>query len=124
LATTLAGLAIAALALGLVYRFVPPGHIKWRSLGLPTVVVAVALAALAQGFVLLAPRLIGAAAVLGTLATVFAALAWLGLSFQAILLGAAWIAERESRDRKRRGLPPIRPAPGPGGQRDSEAPNA
>jgi len=45
-------------------------------------------------FIYVAPRLIGAAAFLGTLATVFAALAWLGLSFQAILFGAAWIRER------------------------------
>jgi uncharacterized BrkB/YihY/UPF0761 family membrane protein len=45
--------------------------------------------------VFIAPRLIGAAAVLGTVAAVFATLAWLGLSFQALLLGAAWVAERE-----------------------------
>ena len=32
---------------------------------------------------------------LGTIAAVFAALAWLSLSFQAILLGAAWVGDRE-----------------------------
>ena len=48
-------------------------------------------------FAFLAPRLIGAAALLGTLATVFAALAWLALSFQALLLGAAWVRDRAER---------------------------
>jgi uncharacterized BrkB/YihY/UPF0761 family membrane protein len=45
-------------------------------------------------FVFVAPRLIGAAAFIGTLATAFAALAWLSLSFQALLFGAAWVRDR------------------------------
>jgi uncharacterized BrkB/YihY/UPF0761 family membrane protein len=52
---------------------------------------------LARVFVFVAPRLIGAAALLGTLATAFAALAWLALSFQAVLLGAAWVRDRADR---------------------------
>jgi uncharacterized BrkB/YihY/UPF0761 family membrane protein len=55
------------------------------------------LTVVARLFVFLAPRLIGAAALLGTLATAFAALAWLALSFQAILLGAAWVRDRADR---------------------------
>jgi membrane protein len=82
-------------AVVLVYVVVPPHRASWRAILLPAVAVAIALTAVTLLFVYAAPRLIGAAAVLGTLATVFAALAWLGLSFQALLLGAAWARERE-----------------------------
>ena len=84
-------------AMILVYRVVPvpvaalgcrarPGHRRRARLTI-----------LARVFAFLAPRLIGAAALLGTLATVFAALAWLALSFQALLLGAAWVRDRVER---------------------------
>ena len=82
-------------ALALVYRAVPVPAPPWRAVWLPAVVAGVVVVILAQVFVFLAPRLIGAAALLGTIAAVFAALAWLGLSFQALLLGAAWVRDRE-----------------------------
>jgi membrane protein len=78
----------------LVYRIVPAASQPWRAVIVPGVVVGLALTVLARVFVFVAPRLIGAAALLGTLATVFAALAWLALSFQAILVGAAWVRDR------------------------------
>lgn len=87
----LAGPIGVVLAIGAVYRFVPPRRPAWRTVVLPSIVVTAVLVGVARLFVLLAPQLIGAAALLGTLATVFAALAWLGISFQAILMGAAWI---------------------------------
>lgn len=93
---------LTVLALALVYRAVPVPAAPWRAVWLPAVIAGSATVVLAQVFVYLAPRLIGAAALLGTIAAVFAALAWLGLSFQALLLGAAWVRERE-------------PDPGPGG---------
>ncbi len=83
------------LVVGLVYRIVPSPLAPWRAVGLPAVIVGIVLTALLQAFVFLAPRLIGNAALLGTIATVFAALAWLSLSFQVILLGAAWVGDRE-----------------------------
>lgn len=83
------------LAIALVYRVVPSTPPSWGAVILPAVAAAIALAALSLLFVYFAPRFIGAAAILGTLATVFAALAWLGLSFQAVLLGAAWVWERD-----------------------------
>jgi membrane protein len=86
-------------AVALVYRLVPLPGPRWRSLGLPAVAAGLALTIFARIFVFVAPRLIGAAALLGTLASVFAALAWLSLSFQALLLGAAWTADREARAR-------------------------
>jgi uncharacterized BrkB/YihY/UPF0761 family membrane protein len=82
-------------AVAVVYRIVPLPHPAWRSLVVPGVVIGLVLSGLLQLFVYVAPRLIGAAALLGTLASLFALLAWLSLSFQALLLGAAWTAERE-----------------------------
>jgi len=100
---------VLALALGLlpivvtiaavvaVYRIVPIPRPPWRAVVVPGIAVGIVLSALARIFIYLAPRLIGAAAFLGTLATVFAALAWLGLSFQAVLFGSAWVRDRASR---------------------------
>ena len=84
------------LAIALVYRLVPVPAPRWRSVAVPALAVGVALTVLAQVFAFLAPRLIGAAALLGTIAAVFAALAWLALSFQALLIGAAWTADRDA----------------------------
>jgi membrane protein len=81
----------------LVYRVVPVPAPRWGAVIVPGVTVGLALTILARLFAFLAPRLIGAAALLGTLATVFAALAWLALSFQALLLGAAWVRDRVER---------------------------
>jgi membrane protein len=85
------------LVVGLVYRTVPTPAPRWGAIWPPAVVVGIALTILLRVFVFLAPRLIGAAALLGTIATVFAALAWLALTFQAILLGGAWVGEQDSR---------------------------
>jgi membrane protein len=84
-------------AMVLVYRAVPTPAPTWRAAFVPGVAVGLALEIVARLFAFLAPRLIGAAALLGTIATVFAALAWLALSFQAILLGAAWVRDRTER---------------------------
>ena len=83
------------IALVVLYRIVPSRRPGWRSIVPPAIIVALVLTVLTQLFVFAAPRFIGAAAVLGTVATVFAALAWLGLTFQAILVGAAWVRERD-----------------------------
>jgi uncharacterized BrkB/YihY/UPF0761 family membrane protein len=47
-----------------------------------------------QTFSLIAPRLIGSAALYGTFVAIFAAMVWLSAGFQVMLLGAAWIRER------------------------------
>ncbi|MEO7663943.1 MAG: YihY/virulence factor BrkB family protein [Candidatus Limnocylindrales bacterium] len=86
----------AMIGVAMVYRFVPAIAPDWGAIVVPAVVVAIVLTALTQVFVYVAPRLIGAAAAIGTLATAFAALAWLGLSFQALLIGAAWVRERDA----------------------------
>lgn len=89
------GMTIGATAL--VYRIVPMPAPPWRAVVVPGIAVGLALTILVSVFVFVAPRLIGAAAFIGTLATAFAALAWLSLSFQALLMGAAWVRDRASR---------------------------
>jgi len=81
-------------AMILVYKIVPTPAPRWRAVILPGIAAGLALTVVARIFAYVAPRLIGAAALLGTLATAFAALAWLALSFQAILIGAAWVRDR------------------------------
>jgi membrane protein len=81
-------------AMILVYRIVPTPAPPWRAAIVPGIAAGLALTVVARAFAYVAPRLIGAAALLGTLATAFAALAWLALSFQAILLCAAWVRDR------------------------------
>jgi membrane protein len=81
----------------LVYRIVPTPAPPWRAVIAPGIAAGLALTVVARVFAFVAPRLIGAAALVGTLATAFAALAWLALSFQAILLGAAWVRDRADR---------------------------
>lgn len=90
--------ALAALAIFLVavaYRVIPPRQPSLATIRLPAVLVGITIVALSQAFVLLAPRLVGVAALAGTLATVFIALAWLSFTFQAVLLGAAWVRVRD-----------------------------
>jgi len=89
-------LVLTVAMVGLVYRLVPFGAPRWRAIVPPAIVVAVVLTVLTRVFVFIAPRLVGAAATIGALATAFAALAWLSLSFQAILLGAAWVRQRDT----------------------------
>lgn len=86
-------------AVVLVYRLVPLPSPRWGAVLIPGVTIGLALTVLARLFAFLAPRLIGSAALLGTVATVFAALAWLALSFHALLLGAAWVRDRVERYR-------------------------
>lgn len=94
LALLVVALVVAALAVAALYRILPPVLAPWPLIRRPAIVVAVALLVLTRVFTLLAPRLFGANAVYGTLGTIFLGLAWLNLVFLAILLGAAWVAER------------------------------
>lgn len=113
--------ALIALAFGLVavvYRVIPPRSPGWATIRVPAIVVAVTIVALSQAFALLAPRLVGVAALAGTLATVFVALAWLSFTFQTLLLGAAWVRVRDDRERAASALrrPATTAEPGGGGQ--------
>jgi len=81
-------------AMILVYRVVPTPSPPWQAAIPPGIAAGLALTVVARVFAFVAPRLIGSAALVGTLVTAFAALAWLALSFQAILLCAAWVRDR------------------------------
>lgn len=87
-----AGAAVVAVAV--VYRVVPNTNVPILVLLPPAIVAGLALAALTALFVFLAPRLVGALAVFGGFAAVFAALSWLSLTFQVLLIGAVWTHER------------------------------
>jgi YihY family inner membrane protein len=88
LGATIAGVAI-------VYRVMPPHAPHIRSLVPPAIVAGIAMWFLTQAFTFLVPRLVGVAALAGSLATAFIALAWLSFVFQALLYGAAWMKVRE-----------------------------
>jgi membrane protein len=98
--TSLPALLVAAsVVVAVLYRVVPPRAPGWRALAVPAGVVGVVIVLLSQLFVFLAPRLVGIAALAGSLATAFIALAWLSFSFQALLYGAAWVRVRDDRAR-------------------------
>jgi membrane protein len=88
-------IAIGVIVVLLAYRVVPPQAPSWRAAGLPAVLVGTAIVVLSQLFLFLAPRVLSATAIAGSLATAFIALAWLSLTFQALLLGAAWVRVRD-----------------------------
>jgi len=78
-----------------VYRYMPAHHPGWPAVGLPAVVVGVAVAVFTQVFAIVAPRLIGIAVLYGTIAAVFAVLAWLSILAQLLLIGLVWVRFRE-----------------------------
>jgi membrane protein len=78
-----------------VYRVVPPHAPSWRAASVPAVVAGAGIVVLGQLFLFVAPRIVSAAAVAGSLATAFIALAWLSFTFQLLLLGAAWVRVRD-----------------------------
>ena len=97
-------LVLGIVTVGGLYRLVPAGTPKWQAIWLPAVLVGVAVVVLSQVFLRLVPLLVGAAAVAGSLASAFIALAWLSFSFQALLYGAAWVRVRDDR---MRGVEPV-----------------
>ncbi len=88
-------LGATILGVGILYRVMPPAPPRLRSIAPPAVAAGVAIWFLTQAFTFLAPRLVGVAALAGSLATAFIALAWLSFLFQAMLYGAAWVKVRE-----------------------------
>lgn len=116
--------ALLLLFIGVVataYRVLPPRTPRWSSIAPPALFVGLVVFALTQLFAFLAPRLVGIAALAGSLATAFVALAWLSFGFQALLYGAAWVRVRDDRARARPGgsalAGPAAPAePGGGGE--------
>ena len=85
---------LSSLSLVVVYELVPPVRPHRSSVLPPAIVVGVGLVLLTRLFAVVAPRALGANFVYGTLGAIFVALAWLGLAYSMILIGAAWVRER------------------------------
>jgi len=82
--------AIVVLTVGVVYRVVPNTRVPVAVLLPPTLVAGLVLTGLTELLVYITPLLTGALSVFGGVAAVFAALAWLNLAFQVLLIGASW----------------------------------
>jgi membrane protein len=78
-----------------IFVVVPPHAPSLRAAALPAIAAGLGIYGLAQAFLFVAPRIVGVAALAGTLATAFIALAWLSFTFQMLLLGAAWVRVRD-----------------------------
>jgi len=85
---------LGVIVVGIVYRIVPNVRIPVGVLWLPALIVGLVVTALSQLLVVIAPLLTGALSVFGGVAAVFAALAWLNLAFQVLLIGASWTRVR------------------------------
>lgn len=85
----LAAVGFSAVAAA-VYRWVPTRQVPWTALFPPAVAAGLATTVVSQLFAILAPRLIGVGVLVGASVGVLAALLWLGIVFQVLLLGAAW----------------------------------
>ena len=86
---------LAILLVLATYRTLPAKAPRWRSAVVPSILVGIAVVLLSQVFTVLVPRLVGVAALAGSLASAFIALAWLSFTFQALLYGAAWVRVRD-----------------------------
>jgi membrane protein len=86
---------VATVVVLITYHELPPTAPRWRSALVPAIVVGIAIVVLSQIFVAIVPRLVGVAALAGSLASAFIALAWLSFTFQALLYGAAWVRVRD-----------------------------
>ena len=87
-------IAVSSVALAIVYRVLPPVRPGVSAFLMPAVTIGVGLVILTRLFAVIAPRALGANFVYGTLGAIFVALAWLGLAYSMILIGAAWVRER------------------------------
>jgi len=101
-ATPLGALAVMIVVVLAIYLFVPTAPPSLRDAWLPAVVAGTGIGLLTSLFGVLAPYLVGGLLAFGVIATVFAALIWLNLSYQILLYGAAWARLRRDEAQGRR----------------------
>jgi len=89
-----AGTVLAMVGIGALYRLVPTARPSWRAILPPAIAVGLALALFTGLFAFIAPRLIGSLRIYGAFVAVFAAMIWLSIVAQAILIGASWLHRR------------------------------
>jgi uncharacterized BrkB/YihY/UPF0761 family membrane protein len=104
-AGSIAATAVAVItAVVILYRIVPNTRVPMAVLRLPAILTGLVLTALTRLLVYIAPLLAGALSVFGSVAAVFATLAWLHLAFVVLLLGAAWTRVRLDARGEREGM--------------------
>jgi membrane protein len=95
-ATSYAGVTVLV---ALAFKLVPRPRPSWRALSLPALGTGLVIALMSELFAILAPLLFGSDQLYGAFGTLFLGLVWLGNITQILLLGAAWVAERDHRAR-------------------------
>jgi YihY family inner membrane protein len=101
---TVTSLAGVVGLLTLMFAFVPRPRPTLRALWLPAVMTGLAVFLLSELFVFLGPLLFGSAELYGAFGALFLGLVWLGNVTQIILVGAAWVAERDRRAQRTRSI--------------------
>jgi uncharacterized BrkB/YihY/UPF0761 family membrane protein len=96
-----ATILVATLVALLVYVAVPPDGPSLRQAALPAFIVGTTVGLFTALFGLIAPFLMQQWLALGIVGSVFIALVWFDLVFQALLYGAAFARLRRDRDRRR-----------------------
>ena len=81
-------------ALWLSYWYIPARRIRVRDALIPALAAGVAVSVLTQVFAIVAPIFFKSLRIYGTFFALFAALIWLSLCTQVVLLGVAWVARR------------------------------
>ena len=87
---TIAIIGLLALAIGLIYRWVPIERPMLADVRLPAVVTAGVIWLASEVFGLLAPLLVRQLAVFGVFVSLLALLIWLGWVTQLLILGGSW----------------------------------
>ncbi len=101
LGEVVAGVALFSLGVALIYRFVPTNRPTWLMIGRPSLAVGGFVAVFTALFTALTPQLVGSLQVYGAFVAVFAAMIWLSFVCQALLIGGAWVHQRELKVRPR-----------------------
>lgn len=103
--TVVGAMAIAFLAALVVYVAIPPDGPTFREAFWPAVIVGIVIGLFTSLFGLIAPLLVRHFVALGIVGSVFIALIWFNLVFQALIYGAAFARIRRDRDRAHAGPP-------------------
>jgi membrane protein len=97
--STMIGAGVASVVafsagVAIIYRLLPTNQPGWRMIARPAVAVGTFAALFTALFSVLTPQLVGSLQVYGAFVAVFAAMIWLSLISQALMLGAAWVHRR------------------------------
>ncbi len=103
--TVVGAMAIGFLVALVVYVAIPPDGPTFHEAFWPAVIAGIAIGLFTSLFGLIAPLLVRHWVTLGLVGSVFIALIWFNLVFQALIYGAAFARVRRDRDRLKAGPP-------------------